>query len=103
MRECRVCGKPGNLHRHHVIYSHGKRKVWETRESLIDICYDCHKLVHTREGFDIDMRLKLQLQAEYFKKGYSAEKVQQLMAGKLYLLEGKIWGTQMLRTTKPGL
>lgn len=83
MRVCYVCGKTGNLHKHHIIHGHGKRKACETKESLIDICFDCHRLVHSANGSDLDMRLKATLQATYLKKGYTEENMCKLMGGKL--------------------
>ncbi len=84
MRVCYVCGRSGNLGKHHIIHGHGKRKACETRESLIDICYNCHKLVHSPESYELDLNLKLQLQNIYFQKGYPEEKVRMLMGGKHY-------------------
>lgn len=89
MRVCYVCGRGGSLGKHHIIHGHGKRKACETRESLIDICYACHKLVHNTEISDLDVELKLQLQDIYFQKGYPEEKVRILMGGKLYCYRNK--------------
>ena len=83
MRECYVCGKNGNLHRHHIIHGHGKRKACETKEGLVDICFDCHRLVHSSNNSNLDISLKLQLQATYFEKGYDEEMVCKLMGGKI--------------------
>ena len=84
MRACYVCGRSGSLEKHHIIHGHGKRKACETRESLIDICFNCHKLVHSPESYELDLNLKLQLQDIYYQKGYSEEKVRKLMGGKHY-------------------
>ena len=92
MKKCRVCGRMGNMHKHHIIHGHGKRRACETAESLIDICFDCHKLVHGGSASGLDLRLRLQLQADYFKKGYETEDVFRLLDGKLYLVNGCIWG-----------
>ena len=89
MRVCYVCGRSGSLEKHHIIHGHGKRKACETRESLVDICYNCHKLVHDTEKSDLDIDLKLQLQDIYFQKGYSEEQVRKLMGGKLYSEKNK--------------
>jgi len=87
MHECYVCGKTGNLQKHHIIHGHGKRKACETRESLIDICYECHRLVHSNKDPNLDKNLKLQLQTIYFEKGYNEDKVRELMGGKVFLCE----------------
>ncbi|MGE4283855.1 MAG: hypothetical protein AB7G87_09065 [Clostridia bacterium] len=86
MHECYVCGKLGNLQKHHIIHGHGKRKACETKESLIDICFDCHSLVHRTNDTNLDFILKQLLQAAYFEKGYDAERVRTLMGGKLLLM-----------------
>lgn len=83
MRECYVCQRVGDMRKHHIIHGRGKRKACETRESLVDICYDCHRLVHSRNGAHLDKCLKLHLQEIYFKKGYTEEEVRRLMGGKL--------------------
>lgn len=89
MRVCYVCGRGGSLGKHHIIRGHGKRKTCKTRDSLIDICYDCHKLIHNTEISDLDINLKLQLQDIYFQKSYHEEKVRMLMGGKLYCNSNK--------------
>lgn len=83
MRVCYVCGKSGSMHKHHIIHKHGRRRAYETRESLVDICFDCHQLVHSTVGSNLDKSLKLKLQDIYFNKGYDHENVCRLMGGKL--------------------
>lgn len=92
MRKCINCGKTGSLQKHHIIHGHGKRRRCSTHESFADICFDCHKEVHSPTGRELDMKLKLGLQAAYFKMGYDGEKVQKLMGGKLFFVNGKLWG-----------
>lgn len=87
MRECHVCKKPGK-EKHHIIHGHGKRKACETRESLVDICYDCHRLVHSSIGNELDRQLRLELQSTYFEKGYTEDEVSRLMGGKLHSWPG---------------
>lgn len=92
MRECYACKKVGKMHKHHIIYGHGKRKACETRESLVDICYDCHRLVHSKDGTQLDRWLRLSLQATYFGMGYTKEEVCRLMGGKLLNYTGHVGG-----------
>lgn len=101
MRECINCGKTWSLGKHHIIHGHGKRRLCETRESLADICFDCHKTVHGTEGRELDTKLKLHLQAQYFKMGYHKEKVRELMGGKLFLVGGEIWGIKDSKSSPP--
>ena len=42
------------------------------------------KGVHGRDGKELDLKLKLQLQDKYFKQGYSEEETRKLMGGRLY-------------------
>lgn len=48
--------------------------------------------MHSGKGHESDLKLKLQLQAEYFKMGKAADEVEKLMDGKLYLVFGELWG-----------
>ena len=83
---CEVCYAPG-AELHHIIYGKGKRKQHETVESVILLCYECHRGtygVHGREGRELDLELKRKLQLEYFKQGYSEKEVREMMGGKLY-------------------
>ena len=83
---CEVCYAPG-AELHHIIYGKGKRKQHETVESVVLLCWDCHRGtygVHGREGRKLDLQLKKQLQERYFKQGYSEKEVREMMGGKLY-------------------
>ena len=86
MHKCYVCGKLGNMQKHHIIHGHGKRKACETKDSLVDICFDCHCLVHRSNDTNLDYMLKQSLQAAYFEKHFDEEKVCMLMGGKLLSL-----------------
>lgn len=85
---CEVCGAMDyNVQLHHIIKGRGKRKEHETTESIILLCWDCHRGtygVHGREGKELDLRLKRQLQDKYFSQGYSEDEIRKLMGGKLY-------------------
>ncbi len=83
---CEVCYAPG-AELHHIIYGKGKRKQYETAESVVLLCYECHRGtygVHGRKGRKLDLQLKKQLQERYFKQGYSEKEVREKMGGKLY-------------------
>lgn len=92
MHECTLCHKVGNMGRHHVIHGKGRKRAYETIQSKVFICSLCHHLVHSCGGHGLDVKLKLQLQAEYFKLGKSESEVERLMDGRLYLVEGEVWG-----------
>lgn len=83
---CEVCYQPGS-ELHHIIKGKGKRKEHETIESIILLCWDCHRGtygVHGREGKKLDLRLKRQLQETYFSQGYTEIEVREMLGGKLY-------------------
>lgn len=83
---CEVCYAPG-AELHHIIHGKGKRKQHETVESVVLLCWECHRGtygVHGREGRKLDLQLKKQLQERYFKQGYSEKEVREMMGGKLY-------------------
>ena len=84
---CENCYSPKMVQHHHIIKGRGKRKQCETVYSIIALCYDCHYGtwgVHGREGRELDIKLKADLQNKYFDMGYTEEEVRKLMGGKLY-------------------
>jgi hypothetical protein len=40
--------------------------------------------VHGKNGKELDLRLKRELQEKYFRGGYTEDEVRELMGGKLY-------------------
>ena len=46
MRECEVCGRWSNLHRHHLIYGTGYRKLSEKYNLVMNVCVSCHDRIH---------------------------------------------------------
>lgn len=46
---CQLCGRPYNLHRHHIRYGglYGGRKTYFG--NIIVLCENCHKLVHSNK------------------------------------------------------
>jgi len=72
---------------HHIIKGNGKRKQCETKQSVINLCWEHHHGtygVHGREGHVLDMKLKLGLQAVYFEMGYSEDEIRKLLGGRTY-------------------
>jgi len=93
--ECEICGSTHMVQKHHIVHGRGKRLSCETPESVINLCWEHHHGtygVHGKHGKELDMRLKLQLQATYFKQGKSEDEVRRLMGGKLYLCNGEVYG-----------
>lgn len=78
-----MCGKVNGLQLHHIL----RRKVKETPDNCIMLCYECHEGtngVHGKCGHALDLKLKQSLQKKYFNKGYTEDTVRELMGGKLY-------------------
>ena len=83
---CEVCYAPGT-ELHHIIYGKGKRKEHETVESVVLLCYECHRGtygVHGKNGSKLNRQLKIGLQEKYKSLGYSEEEIRELMGGKIY-------------------
>ena len=85
---CEECGVADYMCQlHHIIGGNGKRKQHENEFSLILLCWNCHHGtygIHGREGKELDLKLKRQLQERYFNQGYTENEVRRLMGGKLY-------------------
>ena len=95
MKECYICGSTDRVEEHHIVHGRGKRKTCETPYSQRFLCWEHHrgtKGVHGKNGHELDMRLHLELQAQYFKMGATEEAVRWLMGGKLYLRGDEIYG-----------
>lgn len=45
-RECERCGRWDNLHRHHLIYGSGYRKLSEKYNLIMYVCVNCHEEIH---------------------------------------------------------
>lgn len=88
--ECLICGRYGVVHHHHIVHGRGKRKYHETPYSVVPLCPECHKKVHSKNGHELDIWLKQRLQALYFSEGYSEDEVRRLMGGKLVLKNGEV-------------
>lgn len=89
--ECEICGSTYLLELHHAVSGRGKRKKHENEETCFLLCYDCHrgtKGCHGKEGHNINLNLKLMAQERLFDKGYTEDKVREMMGGRLY--SGKI-------------
>lgn len=84
--KCEVCNKVDRLELHHIL----RRRVKETQSNCIALCPECHRGtdgVHGKNGHKLDLKLKVQVQEDYFRLGYTEEEVRTLMGGKLYVLD----------------
>lgn len=81
--ECEVCHRSANLELHHIL----RRKVTATRFNCTALCSECHRGtfgIHGKNGHDLDMKLKLQVQEGYFLVGKDEDEVRELIGGRLY-------------------
>lgn len=83
---CQVCGRMGT-EMHHCCSGGGKRKQHESVESIVLLCMECHRGtrgVHGRDGRQLDLKLKRQVQERYEEQGYSETEIRRMMGGKLF-------------------
>lgn len=81
------CGRYNINQLHHIVHGRGKRKKCETEQSVICLCFDHHYIdtgVHGKNGHNMDIDLKLQLQNTYRNMGKGEAEIRRLMGGKLY-------------------
>ncbi len=86
MKQCEICGSTQGVQQHHIV----KRSQGggDNEENLIYLCWEHHhgtRGVHGREGRELDLQLKLDLQQKYFDQGKSEKEVRKLMGGKIYV------------------
>lgn len=94
IRLCKLCNSSFGVQNHHIIHGRGKRKQCETKQSQIDLCWECHHGIYGvegREGHELDMKLKFRLQATYFEMDKTEDETRKLMGGVLYLKNGEIY------------
>lgn len=80
--QCELCGSTHGLQIHHITGRHSHRL-----ENLILICWEHHhgtNGVHGKNGKELDLRLKIELQEKYEAQGYEEDELRELMGGKLY-------------------
>lgn len=85
--KCELCTSSYLVEHHHILGGQGKRRQYETVESIIALCWYCHKSkygVHGKNGRTLNLLLKQRLQETYFKQGYTEDEVREMMGGKLY-------------------
>lgn len=73
---------------HHIIKGNGKRRQCETTESVIALCWNCHHGnygVHGKNGSELDLELKRELEEVYREQGRSEKDIQYLLGGKYYI------------------
>lgn len=84
---CEICKSNHLVEQHHIIGGLGKRKQCETEESVIALCWDHHhgtEGVHGKNGHELSLTLKQNLQKTYEKMGLDRTKIYQLMGDRFY-------------------
>lgn len=73
---------------HHIVGGSGKRVQCERLESVIFLCYDHHygtELgIHGKNGHELILKLRLELQSKYYDMGMSEATIRRWMGGKTY-------------------
>ena len=85
-RECFICKTPNNLHRHHIYYGVGMRKLSDEYGCWVFLCGHHHNLSDKGVHFDknLDLFIKKLCQAEFEKKAGSHDEFIQIF-GRNYL------------------
>lgn len=81
------CNSNNSTQLHHIIKGKGKRTQCERIESVLFVCWEHHhgnKGIHGKDGHELDLKLKLDLQQRYFDMGMAEEEVRRWMGGRLY-------------------
>lgn len=84
-KRCYVCGTTYGLHEHHIFFGTGNRKVSERNGFKCWLCGRHHNLSEEGVHFNrqLDLRLKMECQAEYEKHHSRGEFM--ALIGKNYL------------------
>lgn len=91
--EYRDCRSAHISQLHHIIKGKGKRTKCETEQSIMCLCWEHHygnNGVHGKNGHNMDLELKLDLQQKYYNMGKQESEVRRLLGGKIYSEEDYI-------------
>ena len=84
-RQCEICGNIRGLQIHHIVKKSQGGKDEPINSKLL--CWEHHhgtNGVHGKNGHELDLKLKLELQEKLFERGMKEEEVREYMGGKLY-------------------
>ena len=65
--KCSVCRRYGVIEKHHIIKRSQAKNLINFRLNITDLCPKCHRLVHSKDGRELDLRLKLRYYNEINK------------------------------------
>ena len=65
-RECYVCGRVTNLHRHHIFFGTARRKISERLGLTVYLCLEHHEGTEgVHNNIELDLELKRLAQSAY--------------------------------------
>lgn len=86
-RYCYLTGAVGNLHKHHIYYGTGLRKISDKHGFWVLLTPELHNMsengVHGKNGHELDLKLKQDCQ-RVFEQEHTREEFMQII-GKNYL------------------
>ena len=85
---CEICNSNHMVQIHHIIGGSGKRKQHENEFSLINLCWKHHhgtNGVHGKNGKELDLKLKKELEQRYREQGLEEEEILYLLGGRYYI------------------
>ena len=79
---CELCGKlTADLELHHVVSGYGRRQQYESIDTCLMLCRECHEQVH--RDAKLNRALKLLTQQRLRRAGRTEDEVRQIMGGRL--------------------
>ena len=79
---CELCGKlSSDLELHHVVSGFGRRKQYESVETCLMLCHECHEQVH--KDAKLHRVLKMLVQERLKVAGKSEDEIRTIMGGRL--------------------
>ena len=79
---CELCGKlSSDLELHHVVSGFGRRRQYESVETCLMLCHECHEQVH--RDAKLHRVLKMLVQERLKVAGKSEDEIRAIMGGRL--------------------
>lgn len=82
-KECWLCKTTLNLHKHHIYFGVGNRKISDKNGFTAWLCEDHHRLMHSNRMHDLNLKMA---QQEEYEKDHTREEFMKLI-GRNYLWE----------------
>ena len=79
---CELCGKlTSDLELHHVVSGYGRRQQYESIDTCLMLCHECHEQVH--RDAKLHRALKMLVQERLKVAGKSEDEIRTIMGGRL--------------------